>query len=167
MNRLYVHVSVDDLDGSVAFYRALFGFEPTNVGDDCAEWLLDDPALDFAITRRAGGEAVLTRLGLAMETPAELAALRERLAASGPADAGEAATADDGTDKHWALDPAGVLWEAYHTSGARLASAPSNRQYFEARRVAAATEHCGAIVRHRRLQRIRAGSYSRRPEARM
>ena len=167
MNRLYVHVSVDDFDGSLAFYRALFGFAPTTVGDDCAEWLLDDPALDFALSRRTGGEPVLTRLGLQMESVEDLAALRARLADVGPAAAGEQAP-DDGVDKHWMVDPVGVLWEAYHLTGARLASAPSNADYIAARQRSAAAEaaHCEATVRYRRLQRRQQG-YVRRPEARM
>jgi len=43
MKRFYVHVAVNDLEGSKAFYSRLFGAEPTVLRHDYAKWMIDDP----------------------------------------------------------------------------------------------------------------------------
>ena len=53
MKRLHVHVSVDKLDPSIAFYSALFGAEPVVQKADYAKWLLDDPRVNFAVARQS------------------------------------------------------------------------------------------------------------------
>jgi catechol 2,3-dioxygenase-like lactoylglutathione lyase family enzyme len=58
MKRLHVHVAVDDLAQSTRFYSTLFAAEPTVIKEDYAKWMLEDPRVNFAITR---GPAV--RLG--------------------------------------------------------------------------------------------------------
>lgn len=52
MKRLHVHVSVTDLDESVRFYNSLFAAEPTVHKDDYAKWMLEDPLVNFAISKR-------------------------------------------------------------------------------------------------------------------
>ena len=71
MKRLHVHVAVTDLDRSTAFYSTLFDVQPTVVKDDYAKWLLDDPAVNFAISTRAGRDG-LDHLGLQVDTDAEV-----------------------------------------------------------------------------------------------
>jgi hypothetical protein len=50
MKRFHVHVAVDDLAGSRAFYTRLFGAEPAVVRHDYAKWMIEDPRLNFAIS---------------------------------------------------------------------------------------------------------------------
>ena len=50
MKRLHVHVGVENLDASIGFYSTMFGAEPSVVKEDYAKWMLDDPAVNFAIT---------------------------------------------------------------------------------------------------------------------
>ena len=78
MKRLHVHVSVDDLAGSIRFYSALFGSEPTVAKPDYAKWMLDDPHVNFAISAR-GGKAGVDHLGIQVETPEELKEVYGRL----------------------------------------------------------------------------------------
>ena len=52
MKRFHVHVSVDDLAASVRFYSVVFAAPPTILKDDYAKWMIDDPRLIFAISRR-------------------------------------------------------------------------------------------------------------------
>ena len=52
MKRMHIHVSVNNLAQSVAFYSALFGAEPTVHKQDYAKWMLDDPRVNFAISQR-------------------------------------------------------------------------------------------------------------------
>ena len=54
MNRLHLHVSVDDLSRSIRFYETLFGAPPTVLKPDYAKWMLEDPRVNFAISTRGG-----------------------------------------------------------------------------------------------------------------
>lgn len=114
MNRLHLHVGVTDLNKAIAFYSALFGAEPVKTKDDYAKWLLDDPAVNFAISTRSG-KTGLDHLGINTETGEELADIRERLkkADMNCFDEGEAVCCYARSDKTWVEDPAGIAWEAY------------------------------------------------------
>lgn len=118
MKRLHVHVSVDDLERSKAFYSTLFAAEPSVVEADYAKWMLDDPKVNFAISARgrAGG---VDHLGLQVETPDELADIAARLKAAKEAVITEtdAACCYARSDKEWAVDPQGVKWESFLTHG--------------------------------------------------
>jgi len=118
VSRFHIHIAVEDLDRSVAFYSAVFGQEPTTLKTDYAKWALDDPRLNFALSTR-GAKPGVDHLGLQAENPRELAALRRRLDA-----AGIQGLAQDGTtccyaqsDKYWVQDPQGIGWESFHTLG--------------------------------------------------
>jgi catechol 2,3-dioxygenase-like lactoylglutathione lyase family enzyme len=79
MKRLHVHVSVDDLAQSIRFYSTLFAAEPTLVKDDYAKWMLEDPRVNFAISKRQSGVAGISHLGIQAEDEGELAEVYERL----------------------------------------------------------------------------------------
>ncbi|MBN8509043.1 MAG: VOC family protein [Burkholderiales bacterium] len=116
MKRFHVHVHVADLDKSIGFYSTMFGAQPARVEADYAKWMLDDPALNFAISTR-GAAPGIDHLGLQTDDPAELATLKARAEAAG------AALRDEGTttccyarsEKHWVTDPTGIAWEHFHT----------------------------------------------------
>ena len=55
MKRFHVHVAVPDLQQGIRFYSTMFGAQPSVVKDDYAKWMLEDPRVNFAISRR--GEA--------------------------------------------------------------------------------------------------------------
>jgi catechol 2,3-dioxygenase-like lactoylglutathione lyase family enzyme len=122
MKRLHVHVAVHDLEQSVRFYKALFDAEPTVKKDDYAKWQLEDPRVNFAISKR-GGKTGLDHLGIQAESDGELTALRSQLAQADVAilDQKNATCCYAKSDKHWTLDPQGVAWESFHT----LESAPT------------------------------------------
>lgn len=117
MTRLHVHVSVAELEPSVAFYAALFGAQPTVLKPDYAKWMLDDPRVNFAISRKAENAPGVNHLGIQAETEAELEAIYARLGAANIASQPEscARCCYAESDKHWATDPTGVVWEAYRT----------------------------------------------------
>jgi catechol 2,3-dioxygenase-like lactoylglutathione lyase family enzyme len=52
MKRFHVHVSVDDLDANVRFYSTVFGKPPTVLKPDYAKWMMEDPRVNFAISKR-------------------------------------------------------------------------------------------------------------------
>ena len=52
MKRFHVHVSVNDLDTNVRFYSTGSGMPPTILKPDYAKWMVDDPRVNFAISKR-------------------------------------------------------------------------------------------------------------------
>jgi catechol 2,3-dioxygenase-like lactoylglutathione lyase family enzyme len=117
MNRLHVHLHVNDIAQSVRFYSALFGAEPTKREGDYAKWMLDDPRVNFAIS--TGGEAGLSHLGIQVEDTAALASAtaRAKSAAGSVIEEKAANCCYAVSDKAWATDPQGVRWETFHTTG--------------------------------------------------
>jgi hypothetical protein len=118
MKRLHVHVSVKELDQSARFYSTLFAAEPSVRKADYAEWMLDDPRVNFAISTR--GKAVgLDHLGIQVDSKDELRDTAGRLLnADRPVLAQEAITCCYArSDKAWVSDPQGVAWETFFAFG--------------------------------------------------
>ena len=118
MKRFHVHVHVDDLAKSIAFYTRLFATEPARVETDYAKWMLDDPRLNFAISTR-GAQAGLDHFGFQVDDAAELAALKQRAESADMAllDEGSTSCCYARSEKHWVTDPQGIAWEHFHTLG--------------------------------------------------
>jgi catechol 2,3-dioxygenase-like lactoylglutathione lyase family enzyme len=118
MKRLHVHVSVNDIEDSIRFYRALFAAEPTVVKNDYAKWMLEDPRVNFAISKR-GSEAGIRHLGIQVENKPELTEVYERLQqAEGPIREDGATTCCYAkSEKSWIADPQGIQWETFLTTG--------------------------------------------------
>ena len=116
MKRLHVHVAVHDLEQSIRFYKALFGAEPTVKKDDYAKWQLEDPRVNFAISKRAA-KAGLDHLGIQVDEDSELGQLRSQLAQADVAirDQKNATCCYAKSDKHWTIDPQGIPWESFRT----------------------------------------------------
>jgi hypothetical protein len=119
MKRLHVHVSVDDLSQSIRFYSTLFAAEPTVVKDDYAKWMLDDPRVNFAISKLGGRTGGISHLGIQAEDETELAEVYGRLSrAERPIVEAKGTTCCYAqSDKQWIADPQGVPWEAFFTYG--------------------------------------------------
>lgn len=116
MKRFHVHVAVDDLDANVRFYSTVFGTQPTVLKSDYAKWMLDDPRINFAISKR-GAKSGVDHLGVQVESEQELSELREQVAAAEIAalDQPNADCCYARSDKYWVTDPQGVAWETFHT----------------------------------------------------
>ena len=116
MKRFHVHVSVDDITANIKFYSTVFGAPPSVVKPDYAKWMLDDPRINFAISKR-GLEPGVDHLGLQVESDTELTALREQVAEAEIAalDQANAACCYARSDKYWITDPQGIAWETFHT----------------------------------------------------
>ena len=118
MKRFHVHLSVRDLDRSVAFYSNLFGAEPTMRKHDYAKWLIYEPRVNFAISSRASGAAGLSHLGLQADDDAELDGIRAMFARADTAhvvDETGVACCYARSNKAWVTDPQGIAWEAFHS----------------------------------------------------
>ena len=119
MKRLHLHMSVPDLGQSIQFYETLFGAPPSVVKDDYAKWMLDDPRVNFAISKQPNRAEGVDHVGIQVDSSAELAALSGRLKAAGAQTFDEAATTCcyAKSDKSWVADPAGLRWETFYTFG--------------------------------------------------
>jgi catechol 2,3-dioxygenase-like lactoylglutathione lyase family enzyme len=119
MKRLHVHVGVDDLDASIAFYSSLFGAAPTVTKADYAKWMIEDPRVNFAISSGQHAATGIEHLGIQVEDQGELAQVYGRLAAAGRPVLEEGATTCcyAQSEKSWIADPDGLVWEAFLTSG--------------------------------------------------
>jgi len=118
MNRFHVHVNVTDLERSIAFYSQLFGASPAVIKGDYAKWMLDDPRVNFAISRRERAPGV-DHLGIQSDDAAGLEAIGARLKAADAVSLAEVGTTCcyAQSDKYWAEDPQGLRWETFHTRG--------------------------------------------------
>ena len=116
MKRLHVHVSVENIDENRKFYTTLFGCEPTKVKGDYVQWLLDDPALNFAIST-GKSKVGLNHLGIQVDSDEALGVIETRLASLEQTGVRqeEAACCYARSKKYWVEDPQGVIWENYHT----------------------------------------------------
>ena len=118
MNRFHVHVAVEDMQQNVRFYSTVFGQPPSVLKVDYAKWMLEDPRINFAISKRSGNLGV-NHLGLQVDSDAELKIMRERVAQAG-VEAREEIGANccyAKSDKYWLTDPQGLAWETYHSLG--------------------------------------------------
>lgn len=111
MKRFHVHIRVEDLDKSIAFYSRLFA-DPVRTEADYAKWMFDEPAVNFAVSTR-GSRVGIDHLGFQTDDEEELARMKARAAAA------DRAMLDDGlttccyarSEKHWVTDPQGIAWE--------------------------------------------------------
>lgn len=145
MKRLHIHVSVDNLAASIKFYSALFAVEPSVSKSDYAKWMLDDPRVNFAISKRGYAKGV-DHLGIQAETAEEFAELEQRLqGADLPHLAQPHSTCCYAeSDKHWSIDPNGVPWETFHTVSSIPTYGANTRNTNEAMMTASASESgCG------------------------
>lgn len=119
MKRLHVHVSVASLDRSVGFYSALFQTPPSVLKPDYAKWMLEDPRVNFAISEKADRTPGLNHLGIQAEREDELDALHAALGAANISTHDEtcARCCYAESDKHWAFDPDGLVWETFRSMG--------------------------------------------------
>ena len=117
--RLHVHMNVADLDKSIAYYTKLFGTAPTREKPSYAQWRLESPSVNFAISKgMADGKAGISHLGIQVGDNEQLEMVNGRLT-----DADHESVEDKrqppavmpNSDKYWSLDPSGIAWELFHT----------------------------------------------------
>lgn len=118
MKRLHVHVAVEDIGASVRFYSELFATGPVVLKDDYAKWMLEDPRVNFAISRR-GDDTGIRHLGIQVDDQAELADVYSRLrrADSPVLEEGVTTCCYAKSEKSWIEDPQGIKWETFLTVG--------------------------------------------------
>ena len=118
MKRMHIHIAVNELSESINFYSTLFGEPPIVEREDYAKWKLDDPVVNFAISKR-GHASGINHLGIQVDSDSELKEIAKRLDEAEITSSKQEGSSCCYThsNKHWALDPQGIAWESFHTLG--------------------------------------------------
>jgi catechol 2,3-dioxygenase-like lactoylglutathione lyase family enzyme len=116
MSRVQLALRVADLEGSIAFYSALFQTGPAKRRPGYANFAIAEPPLKLVLLEGSPGEETrLDHLGVEVESTGLVDEAHRRLA-----DAGLATRAEDQTtccyavqDKVWVTGPGREPWEVY------------------------------------------------------
>jgi catechol 2,3-dioxygenase-like lactoylglutathione lyase family enzyme len=116
MSRVQLALRVSDLEGSIAFYRSLFGVEPAKHRPGYANFAITEPPLKLVLIEgEPDRPTVMDHLGVEVETASEVNAATGRLAERGLFTQVE----NDTTccyalqDKVWVHGPGAESWEVY------------------------------------------------------
>jgi catechol 2,3-dioxygenase-like lactoylglutathione lyase family enzyme len=116
MSRVQLALRVADLEGSIDFYRSLFGVEPAKHRPGYANFAVAEPPLKLVLIEGEPGEpTVMDHLGVEVETTDEVRSATTRLSELGLFTQVE----DDTTccyalqDKVWVHGPGKEPWEVY------------------------------------------------------
>lgn len=120
MKRLHIHISAADLPATKRFYAALFGQPSTVEKPDYMKWMLDEPRINLAVSQRDGAARGVDHVGIQVDNDDELHALNAALVSAEQSTLAEpdAQCCYASSNKHWARDPQGVVWELFHTMDA-------------------------------------------------
>ncbi|MFY0592092.1 ArsI/CadI family heavy metal resistance metalloenzyme [Roseivirga sp.] len=118
MKRIHVNLSVKDVQNSIEFYNALFGEAPSFIKDDYAKWLLDDPRVNFSISK-AITQMGVNHLGIQTDDENELEQLYKNVSETKRKvkNEGDTVCCYAHSNKQWVKDPQGVEWEMFYTYG--------------------------------------------------
>ena len=94
----------------------MFGLEPSVVKGDYVKWIVEEPAVNFAISTREDKEG-LNHFGLQSDSDEELQVIADRLnkADIQTTQQDKTACCYSESNKHWAFDPQGIAWESFTT----------------------------------------------------
>ncbi|MEU9820884.1 ArsI/CadI family heavy metal resistance metalloenzyme [Pseudonocardia alni] len=116
MSRVQLALRVSDLEGSIAFYRSLFGAEPAKRRPGYANFAVAEPPLKLVLLEgEPGNPTVLDHLGVEVEETASVREATDRLSELGLFTQVE----NDTTccyarqDKVWVHGPGDEPWEVY------------------------------------------------------
>jgi catechol 2,3-dioxygenase-like lactoylglutathione lyase family enzyme len=114
--KLHLALNVNNLQESLAFYRALWGTEPVKVRTGYAKFDLAEPAVNLTLNENpVKGLGALNHLGIQVGSTEAVLAMRERLQERGLTTKDEMQTdcCYAIQDKIWITDPNGYHWEVF------------------------------------------------------
>jgi len=113
----HVAIHVRNLSESLAFYKKLFGTEPSKVRTGYAKFDLASPPLNFTLNQSTGQveRGALSHLGIQVDTTADVLAMRSAWERRGlqPRDEMQTECCYALQDKAWVQDPDGNEWEVF------------------------------------------------------
>ena len=113
----HISINVRNVERSIAFYRRMFGIEPSKVRTAYAKFDVQNPPLNLALNEvpHLTGPGALSHLGLQVASTKDVLAIREQWAAAGLITRDEMNTrcCYATQDKTWVTDPDGNEWESF------------------------------------------------------
>jgi catechol 2,3-dioxygenase-like lactoylglutathione lyase family enzyme len=118
VSRVHVGLGVRDLEASVAFYRVLFGQEPTKTRPGYAKFEVAQPALNLSLNATTGGTAPsnpAAHFGIQVKSSDVVREMASRLRKAGLSTRSEERVecCYAVQTKVWAVDPDGNPWEVF------------------------------------------------------
>lgn len=117
-SRIHIALAVSSLEHSIAFYRTLFGQEPTKTRPGYAKFEVAEPPVNLAINAvgsATGPTNPVAHFGIQVKSSEAVTGASDRLRVAGPKTAVEenVACCHAVQNKVWVTDPDGNKWEVY------------------------------------------------------
>ncbi len=125
--KAHLALNVRNVEASVAFYRRLFGIEPSKVRTGYAKFDVENPPLNFTLNQVPFGErGALSHLGIQVRSTDDVVAIRDGWARDGIMARDEMDTncCYAIQDKAWVRDPDGNEWEVFVVKQDNLPASP-------------------------------------------
>jgi len=114
--KAHIAIHVQDVTNSIAFYRKLFGIEPSKVRTGYAKFDVANPPLNFTLNEGGSEEhGGLSHLGIQVESTTDVLTMRQQWQERGLVTRDEMKTncCYALQDKAWVRDPDGNEWEVF------------------------------------------------------
>jgi catechol 2,3-dioxygenase-like lactoylglutathione lyase family enzyme len=114
--KAHLALNVKDVEVSLAFYRKLFGIEPSKVRTGYAKFDVQNPPLNLTLNQHAFNErGALSHMGIQVASTNDVLAVREQWIEKGLLTRDEMQTSCCYAlqDKTWVRDPDGNEWEVF------------------------------------------------------
>ena len=114
--KAHVALQVRNVEQSAAFYRKLFGIEPSKVRPGYVKFDVNNPPLNFTLNETpSAARSALSHLGIQVRSTGDVLAVRERWMREGlvPRDELKTDCCYALQDKTWTRDPDGNDWEVF------------------------------------------------------
>ena len=114
--KAHVALQVRNVEQSAAFYRKLFGIEPSKMRPGYAKFDVSNPPLNFTLNETpSAARGTLSHLGIQVRSAGDVLAVRERWMREGLVTRDEMKTdcCYALQDKTWVRDPDGNDWEVF------------------------------------------------------
>jgi catechol 2,3-dioxygenase-like lactoylglutathione lyase family enzyme len=114
--KAHVALNVRNVEASIAFYRKMFGLEPSKVRTGYAKFDVQNPPLNLSLNQNPfENSGALSHLGLQVTSTEDVLAMKSCWASEGLATQDEMGTncCYAIQDKTWVRDPDGNAWEVF------------------------------------------------------
>lgn len=129
--KAHLAINVRNVESSIAFYRKMFGIEPSKVRRGYAKFDVQNPPLNFTLNEVPFKDAgALSHMGIQVASTADVFRMRQRWAESGLVTRDEMQTdcCYAKQDKTWVHDPDGNEWEVFVVLEDNLPEKPSQSE---------------------------------------
>ena len=114
--KAHLAINVRSVEGSIEFYRRMFGIEPSKVRQGYAKFDVANPPLNFTLNEATFSErGALSHMGIQVASTEDVLSMRDRWIREGliPREEMKTDCCYALQDKAWVRDPDGNEWEVF------------------------------------------------------